>query len=52
MWLAGAFFLGGEEVFFYVPGKWHFPNLKMSFPINGEVWVLLAVELVVMQVPL
>lgn len=46
------FFLGGEEVFFYVPGKQHLPKLKMSFPINGEVWVLPAVEVVVMQVPL
>lgn len=45
-------FLGGEEVFFYVPGKQHFPKLEMSFPINGEVWVLPAVEVVVMQVPL
>lgn len=46
------FFLGDEEVFFYVPGKQHFPKLKMSFPINGEVWVLPAVGVVVMQVPL
>lgn len=38
-------FLGGEEVFFYVPGKQHFPKLKMSFPINGEMWVLPAVRL-------
>lgn len=44
LWLAGSFF---EEVFFYVLGKLRFPKLKMSFPINGGVWVLPAV--VVMQ---
>lgn len=46
LWLAGSFFSG---VFFYVPGKRHFPKLKMSFPINGGVWVLPAVEVAVMQ---
>lgn len=45
--VAGWEFFSG--VFFYVPGKRHFPKLKMSFPINGGVWVLPAVEVAVMQ---